>query len=159
MRPTGGAKVVTLVRLPKRYVFDVSEAPPVLSGNGLEALALVEPASQANCPPPVLTLARVELPSGRVVLGQSVAGLASLFTGPDGRVFLINLSAGAVGHFEVWRDPADLRPVPLVRLPFTEATAVNTSLSTDPSVAVAVVPREDHAWIVDAAHVERLADG
>jgi len=154
VQQTSAGKVVTLARLPKRFVFDWCEAPPVLAGAGHEVVALVEPSSEPNCPPPVLTLARVELPSGRFVLGPRVAGVASLFAGPDGQVFLINLSGGAIGHFEVWRVPADLRPVPLVRLPFTEATAVQGSPYTDPSIAVAVVPREDDAWIADSDHVE-----
>jgi hypothetical protein len=102
----------------------------------------------------VLALLRIELSSGRVVIGPRVPGVASLFAGAGGQVFMIDLSGGPMGHRDVSRISPDLRPVPLVRLPFTEATSVRGSPYSDPAIAVAVVPDEDEAWIADSHFVE-----
>jgi hypothetical protein len=111
----------------------------VLAGSGHEVVALVD--TSGNCPPapPPLVLARIELPSGRVVLGPRVAGLANLFMGPTGQVFLINFSGAPIGHLELWRISKEGKPTPLLRLPFREETGVVGSYG-DPATAVAVVP-------------------
>ena len=143
------SELSVLARLPKGFQFATS---PVLTDRGHEVVALLESSNTQN---PPLRLAKVELPSRRVVFGPRVAGkTAGVFTGPAGHVFLLTLSGGTIGHFELWRVPSDLKPVRLVRLPFTEATA-------EPAVAVAVVPEEDKAWIGDGAHLElvNLANG
>ena len=146
-------KIVTVAQLPKGFMFDPCVSPPVLSGSRHEVFALVERPTSSNCPPSALTLARIELPSGHVVLGPSVAGIASLFTGPTGQLFLLNLSGGRIGHIEVWRVSDNLTPMRLVRLPFTEKMAVEWSY-TDPAIAVAVVPAKNEAWVADGQHID-----
>jgi hypothetical protein len=157
---TTADNVVRVAQLPDRFTFDQCDSPPVLAGSGHEVVALVD--TSGNCPPapPPLVLARIELPSGRVVLGPRVAGLANLFMGPTGQVFLINFSGAPIGHLELWRISKEGKPTPLLRLPFREETGVVGSYG-DPAIAVAVVPNEDRAWVADGQHLAlvNLGDG
>ena len=155
---TASGKIAVVAQLPKGFSFDGCDSPPVLAGTGREVVALLQ--TTGNCPPQPLTLARISLPSGRVVLGPKVAGVANLFAGPTGQVFMLNLSGGPIGHIELWRISDTLKPTPLLRLPFPEKTAVDGSY-TDPALAVAVVPNEDRAWVADGQHIElvNLGDG
>jgi hypothetical protein len=146
--------VVKVAHLPAGLQF---ASAPVLTDDGHEVVAVI--ATYSGGPP--LRLARFELPGGRFMLGPVIDGMtAGLFTGPGGRVYLLNLAGRNLGYLQLWRIRTDLTPVLLTRLPFAERTAVEGA-DADPAIAVAVVPGKDEAWIGDGAHVElvSLADG
>jgi hypothetical protein len=153
-QPISSDGVVKVAHLPAGLQF---ASAPVLTDDGHDVVAVI--ATYSGGPP--LRLARFELPGGRFTLGPVIDGMtAGLFTGPGGRVYLLNLSGRRFGHFQLWRIRTDLTPVLLARLPFTERTAVEGS-DADPAIAVAVVPGKDEAWIGDGTHIElvSLADG
>ena len=141
--PTQGLGI--LARLPKQLGF---ASAPVLVSRESEVVALLEPTTGGP-----LHIAKIDLSNGRVDVGGVVAKkTAGLFTGASGQAFLLTLSGGVLGHFELWRVSDDLASTPLVRLPYPEKTAIINSW-TDPTIAVAPVPSEDEAWIADANHV------
>jgi hypothetical protein len=154
-----GSEVQVLAQLPKNLFFDGYDSPPVLTDGGREAVALLGTGTGSNGNPPE-RLAKIELSTGKVTLGQKVAGIANLFTGNGGQVFLLNLCGSSVGHVELWRVGSNLKPVPFLRLPFIEAT-VTDGAPTDPAIAVATTPNSNQAWIADGKHIElvNLANG
>jgi hypothetical protein len=155
-KPTGN-EVQVLAQLPKNLWFDGYGSPPVLTDGGREAVALLGTGTGSNGNPPE-RLAAIDLSDGKVTLGERVAGIANLFTGNNGQVYLVNVSGSSIGHVELWRVGSNLKPVPILRLPFTEATA-KEGAPTDPAIAVAT--NENQAWIADGKHVELvdLANG
>jgi hypothetical protein len=136
--------IQALAQLPARLYFDDSASPPVLVDGGNAVIAVVHPP---------LRVAEIQLTTGKISLGPRVAGIASLFIGASGQVFLANVSVASRGHVQLWRVARDLRLIPLVRLPFAETTT-KLGAPTDGAIAVAPVPNTDRAWVADGKHLE-----
>ncbi len=136
--------IQVLAQLPPKLYFDDSASPPVLVDGGNAVIAVVHPP---------LRVAEIQLTTGKITLGQRVAGIASLFIGASGHVFLANVSVASRGHVLLWRVSSDLRLTPLVRLPFAETTT-KLGAPTDGAIAVAPVPNTDLVWVADGKHLE-----
>jgi hypothetical protein len=137
------SEVKVVSRLPKGLSF---ASAPVLTSGGSGVVALLNVGAGLNHS--FLRIARIDLSNGHVILGR-VVGTAGLFKGASGQVFLLTLSGGALGHFELWRVSDDLALTPFAPLPYPE----KTSIISGRTIAVVPVPLENEAWIADANHL------
>ena len=145
--------IQTLAQLPNAYSF---AGTPVMTANGRDVVTLLEYGVDHV---PTYRLARIDLPNRHIQLGPRVPdSIAIVFSGPDGKMFLLDVSNSRFGHESLWRVSSYLRLTLLAQFPYTMNPSPNLGVGpAQAAVAYALVPGTENAWIADG-HLLELVD-